>query len=162
MTRRREKHAITEEEQIARYAYLLGNVPASVADKAYAAAFSRLAGAERQDIVGQLRSVLPVAPPETASDDPEAFAVLMRDLHARNALVRIRGASTLAAEFVASPPIVAYFTAGAGSVTMDQQPSWVHELAGHETAPMNAGTMNHRRGAKFGEWYGPGGIAKRG
>lgn len=153
MKRRHAQHAISEDEQIGRYAYLLGTVPASVADRAYAAAFARLPAAQRQEIVGQLRSQLPVAPKEPASDDPEAFAALMRDLHARDALVRLSGAATFAAEFVASPPIVAYFTTAAGSVTMDQQPLWVHELAGHETAPIDGGQMQHRRGVNSGEWW---------
>ena len=51
---------ISEDEQIGRYAYLLGNVPASVADKAYAAAFARLPAAQRQELVGQLRAQVPV------------------------------------------------------------------------------------------------------
>ncbi|GAA3200176.1 hypothetical protein [Microbacterium terregens] len=154
MKRRHAEHAISEDERIARYAYVLGNVPASIADRAYAAAYTRLSAAQRREIVGQLRSELPVAPQEPASDDPNEFAVLMRDLHARNALVRIPGAAIIATEFVASPPIVAYFTTGAGSVTMDQQPPWVHDLAGHETAPIDGGRIHHRRGANSGEWYG--------
>lgn len=153
MKKRQAQRVIREDEQIARYAYVLGNVPASVADKAYAAAFTRLPAAQRQEIVGQLRAQLPVEPREPASDDPEAFAVLMRDLHARDALVRLRGAGTVAAEFVTSAPIVAYFTAGAGSVTIDQHPPWVHELAGHETAPVDGGRMHHRYGVNSGEWY---------
>lgn len=153
MKNRRAQRGISEDEQIARYAYVLGNVPASVADKAYAAAFTRLPVAQRQEIVGQLRAQLPVEPREAASDDPEAFGLLMRDLHARDALVRLRGASTVAAEFVTSAPIVAYFTAGAGSVTIDQHPPWVHELAGHETAPVDGGRMHHRKGVNSGEWY---------
>ena len=154
MKRRDAQHAISEDEQIGRYAYVLGNVPASVADKAYAAAFARLSPAQRQDIVGQLRSQLPVALLETASDDPEAFAVLMRDLRSRDALVRVSGVGAFAAEFAASPPIVAYFSAGAGSVSVDQQPLWVQQLAGHETAPIDAGRMQHRYGVNSGEWYG--------
>ena len=77
----------------------------------------------------------------------------MRDLHSRDALVRIRDASTVAAEFVASPPIVACFTVGAGSVTIDQQPPWLHELAEHETAPIDGGTVNHRKGVNSGVWF---------
>lgn len=153
MKRRHGQHAISEDEQIARYAYVLGNVPASVADRAYAAAFARLPAAQRQQIVGQLPSVSPVTAQEPASDDPEAFAVLMRDLRSRDALVRVSGVGAFAAEFVASPPIVAYFTAGAGSVTIDQQPLWVQELADHETAPIDAGRMHHRKGVNSGEWY---------
>jgi hypothetical protein len=143
--RLRAQHAISEDEQIGRYAYALGNVPASVADKAYAAAFARLSAAQRQEIVSQLHSQLPDVPEQPASDDPEAFAVFMRGLSSRDALVRVSGIGTFAAEFVASPPIVAYFTAGTGSVTIDQQPLWVQELAGHETAPIDAGRMHHRR-----------------
>ena len=56
MKRRHAQHAISEDEQIARYAYVLGNVPASVADKAYAAAYSRLSPSQRQDLVGRLGS----------------------------------------------------------------------------------------------------------
>ena len=76
----------------------------------------------------------------------------MRDLHSRDALVRVSGVGAFAAEFVASPPIVAYFTAGAGSVTIDQQPLWVQELAGHETAPIDAGRMDHRHGPNSLAW----------
>lgn len=143
--KRRHTHPITDDEQIARYAHLLGNVPTRVADKAYAAAFTRLTAAQRREIVGQLRSHMPVAPPEDVSEDAEAFAVLMRDLHARVAVVGIRHAGALAREFIASPPIIAYFTAGAGSVSIDQQPPWVHELAGHVTAPIDAGRQDHPR-----------------
>ena len=155
MKRRHAQHAISEDEQIGRYAYVLGNVPASVADKAYAAAFARLSATQRQEILGQLRSQLPVAPQVPASDDPEAFAVLMRDLRSRDALVRVSGVGTFAAEFVASPPIVAYFTAGVGSVTIDQQPLWVQELAGHEAALNDAGRMNHGHQGLMTGWSGP-------
>ena len=154
MKRRHTQRAISEDEQIARYAYVLGNVPASVADKAYAAAFARFSPEQRETIVGALRSQLPVAPQDAASDDPETFAVLMRDLQSRVALVQIRDAGAVAAAFVASPPIVAYFTSGAGSVTIDQHPPWVHELAGHETAPIDGGRSHHRPGVNTGEWYG--------
>lgn len=153
MKRRHEQHALSEEEQIARYAYVLGNVPASVADRAYAAAFARLAAPQRQEFLSRLRSQLPDAPSEPTSDDPDAFALLMRDLHARDALVRTRGADVLAAEFVESPPIVAYFTTGAGSVAIDQQPLWLQELVGHETAPIDGGRTHHRHGVDSGGWY---------
>lgn len=152
MKRRHAQHAISEDEQIARYAYVLGNVPASVADKAYAAAYSRLSASQRQDIVGQLASQLPFAPQEAASVDPEAFAVLMRDLRSRDAFVRLEGAGAFAAVFVASPPIAAYFTIGAGSVSIDQQPPWIHELAGHETAPIDSGRSHHSKGVESGMW----------
>ncbi len=139
MKRRNAKHLISEDEQIARYAYVLGNVPAAIADKAYSGAFQRLAAPQRERLMHGLHEQLPAGRQETASDDPEAFATLMRNLHARHALVTAPGAAALAAAFVTSPPIVAYFTTGAGSVAIDQHPPWLHELAGHETAPIDAG-----------------------
>lgn len=144
MKRRQASHPISEEEQIARYAYVLGNVPRAVADRAYASAFTRLSAAEQIEIVCQLRSELPVEPQEPASDDPHAFAMLMRNLHARIAVVRLPLAGRLAAEFVESPSIVAYFTTGAGSVTMEQQPPWIHAMAGHVTAPIDGGRLHQR------------------
>ena len=147
---RHSQHELSEDEQIARYAYVLGNVPAVLADRAYAAAFQRLAAAQRQEIVNELRKQLPAGSQEADPDDPEAFAELMRDLHARHAIVTVPGAAALAAAFVTSPPIVAYFTSGAGSVSIDQQPPWLHELAGHETAPIDGGRISHYRGPDLG------------
>lgn len=143
---KRRRNAISDEEKIARYAHVLGNVPASVADRAYAFAFGRLSGSQREGLVDEMTPELPVAPRAEASVDPEAFALLMRDLSARVALVHARGAAALTAEFVVSPPIVAYFTTGTGSVSIDEQPPWLQELANHETAPLDAGRMHHRRG----------------
>jgi len=151
--KRHAARAISDDEQIARYAYILGNVPRSVADRAYAAAFAQLGPDQRHELVAQLRAELPAEPEGAASDDPEAFARLMRGLPARDALVRIHDAAVLAAAFVTSPPVVSYFTTGTGSVTMDQQPPWVHQLAGHETAPVDGGRMHHRHGVNSGEWY---------
>jgi hypothetical protein len=96
--------------------------------------------------VSELRKQLPAGSQEEVLDDPEAFATLMRDLHARHAVVTVPGAAALAAAFVASPPIVVYFTSGAGSVSIDQQPPWLHELAGHETAPIDGGRISHHKG----------------
>jgi hypothetical protein len=144
--RRHAELALTSEEHIARYAYVLGNVPATVADKAYTAAFARLSATQQEEVAGQLMAELPDMPTEMASLDPDSFASLMRDLLSRSALVRIRDGAVVAAAFVASPAVVAYFTTGGGSVTIDQQPPWIHQLAGHETAPVDAGRTHHRPG----------------
>lgn len=155
MKRRHAAHPLSDEEQMARYAYVLGNVPASIADRAYAAAFARLPTARREELVDELRARMPDQPERSAPGDPDAFAMFMRDLHARDAVVSVPGAAELAAGFVESPAIVAYFTTGAGSVTMDQQPPWVHEMAGHDTAPLDGGTMHHRKGVDSGGvWMG--------
>ena len=152
MKMRHGQHVVSEDEQIGRYAYALGNVPASVADKAYAAAFARLSMAQRQEILDQLRAKLPVARQITGSYDPEAFAVLMRDLYAREALVRV----TVSAPSRQSSPraLRSWPTsrAGAGSVTVDHQPLWVQKLAGHETAPIDAGRRDRRHEPNFLAW----------
>lgn len=140
MKRLRAKQIISEDEQIARYAYVLGNVPAVIADRGYVAAFQRLATPQRERLMKWLREQLPAGMQDLPTlDDPESFAILMRNLHARHALATAPGAAALAAGFVTSPPLVTYFTTGAGSVAIDQHPPWLHELAGHETAPKDAG-----------------------
>lgn len=153
MKKQRAPRPISHDEQMARYAYVLGNVPASVADKAFAAAFAQLAEAQRRVVLDQLRSQLPDQAEAATDLDAESFAENMRDLHWRSALARIESAHVIAAEFVRSRPAIDYFRVGAGSVTMDHQPPWVHDLAGHETAPLDGGTMHHRQGMNQGEWY---------
>lgn len=153
MKKHRTRRSISSDEQLARYAYVLGNVPASVADKAYAAAYAQMSAAQRDALLGELRSQLPDGPDAASPVDAQAFAAHMRDLHWRSALVGVDSAHILADEFVHSPPIVAYFTVGAGSVTIDQHPPWIHEMAGHETAPIDSGRMHHRQGVNSGEWY---------
>ena len=146
MKRRHAHDAISAEERIARYAYVLGTVPVSVADRAYAAAFAPLSPEQREDVLSQLQAELAGVREVPASADPVEFAVLMRDLLLRDAIVRTRDCDALADAFVHSPPVVAYFTSGTGSLAMDHQPPWIHELAGHETAPIDAGRKNHRPG----------------
>lgn len=153
MKSRKGQRAISADERLARYAYLLGNVPTSVADRAYAAAFSRLSDLQRENLLDELCGLLPVVRIRPASDAPEAFAALMHDLFARDALVRVSGADALAEAFIVSGPIAAYFTAGAGSVMIEHEPLWVQELVGHETAPIDSGRMHHGPGVISGERY---------
>lgn len=153
MLRKNARKAIDEDEQIARYAYVLGTIPDSVADRAYASAFSRLPPDDRLDIVRQLHAQMPGAEGDVLCESPEAFARLMRSLHARYAFVGVSGAARLAVEFVASPPTVAYFTVGLGSVSIDQHPPWIHDLARHETAPLQAGMLPPREGLNVGGWF---------
>jgi hypothetical protein len=80
--RRHAQHAISEDDQIGRYAYALGHVPANIADRAYASAFARLPWMHRQEILSELGSQLEVEHQGPLSDDPEAFAAVMRDLRA--------------------------------------------------------------------------------
>lgn len=139
VVRRHTKHGVSDDEQIARYAYVLGNVPAALADRAYAAAFERLSEAQQELIMNGVREQLSPGVQDAGRGDSESFVMLMRNLHARHALVTAPGAAALAAAFWASRPIVAYFTTGAGSVAIDERPLWLQELVGHETAPIDAG-----------------------
>lgn len=151
MRKHRAASPISADELLWRYAYVLGNVPTSIADKAYAAAYGRMPPAERERLVDELLAMLSGTDAAPAAADPEAFALFMRNLAARDAFVRAPSAGILAAAFITSAPVVAYFTTGIGSVSIDQHPPWIHELAGHETAPIDAGG-NHPKGVTFGPW----------
>src|SRR6478735_2794062 len=82
----RTRQSISSDEQLARYAYVLGNVPASVADKAYAAAFAQLSDRQREVLLGELRAQVPDGADPASKVHPEDFALCMRDLHWRSAL----------------------------------------------------------------------------
>lgn len=58
-------------------------------------------------------------------------------------------AGFVAARFVDSVPVAAYFTVGVGSVSIDDQPPWVSELAHHESVPKDAGTTSHQPQPEF-------------
>lgn len=154
MSRRHSRHGISEDELIERYAYVLGNVPTSVADKAYATALLRLSPEQRDELVDELRANVPDAPEAAACVVPDGFAALMRDLRARDALVRSRHLAPIAAGFISSPATAAYFISGVGSVDIDKHPAWLQELAGHVSAPVDGGRVNHRKGVNSGVWFG--------
>ena len=74
MKKPRQARPISHDEQIARYAYVLGNVPASVADKAFAAAFAQLSEAQRRVVLDELRAQVPAQAAAPTDPDPESFA----------------------------------------------------------------------------------------
>lgn len=149
--RRPLSRALSEDERIARYAHILGELPSSIADRAYAEAFAGLPVAARRELAKELRAQLPSEVQSADPRDPDEFALLMRNLHARVALVTCRDAGALAVGFVTSRATAAYYRSGAGSLSIDRQPPWVHALAEHETAPIDAGGAHHSRGAISGE-----------
>ncbi|MDZ8172605.1 hypothetical protein [Microbacterium xanthum] len=92
--RRSPRRAISEEEQIARYVYLLGSLPSSVIEKAHADAFRDLPPETRREMFDRLRPFM--ADGERA--DPESgdlLAVLVRRAEERRA--RRAGAAEVAA-----------------------------------------------------------------
>ena len=165
---RRKPRPVPEEEQTARYVYLLDALPSSVIERAHAAAFGELSQEQRQELLGILRPFLSDAEDAAASEDPDALARLVgraeqrrvdaneadpSDAYPRDAIIRSGIGTIVASRFVLSGAVAKYFTAGAGSVTIDEQPPWVGELIDHESAPVDGGTMHHRRGVNSGVWF---------
>ncbi|WP_127820404.1 hypothetical protein [Microbacterium sp. CPCC 204701] len=77
--RRREPYrAVTDEERIARYVYLLGTLPASVIESAHAAAFKDLPPQRRRGMFEQLRPFMAESERDAAAEDPTVLARLVR------------------------------------------------------------------------------------
>jgi hypothetical protein len=150
---RRPADAVRKDEQIARYLYLLNLLPRTVIDRAHTLAFAELSSAQRREVLESLSPLLPDIERHAASDDPETLAALVRDPESQDALVHAGIAAAVAVPFVLSSPVAGYFSVGVGSVDIDRQPLWVQELADHDANPIDAGTINHRRGANLGHWY---------
>lgn len=151
--RNRGTRSVSEREQIARYLFLLDNLPRRIIDRAHAAAFAELSAEQRKNVLDSLSPLLPVPERYAASDDPETLAALVRDPGSIDALVHTGIAGAVAAPFVMSAAVAGYFAVGVGSVDIDRQPLWVQELVEHDSNPIDAGTVNHRRGVNFGHWY---------
>jgi hypothetical protein len=107
---------------------------------------------QRTELLDRLRPVVPDADHDAIAEDPGALAMLVRDAEPRDAMMGTALAGVIAARFLQSTPVVAYFTDGAGSVTIDEQPQWVSELAHHESVPIDAGTKSHQSGIDFRPW----------
>ena len=157
--RRNPYGAVTEEEQIARYVYLLNTLPASVIESAHASAFKDLSVAQRREMFDQLRPFMSDDERSAASDDPHVLARLVRRAEERRtaraatqsgpdaeaeASVRTTTAtadpaytdpravmmqtgvmSLVAYQFLLTSSVSAYFTVGAGSLMIGDQPGWV-------------------------------------
>ncbi|MGH7290504.1 MAG: hypothetical protein ACREJT_04790 [Myxococcota bacterium] len=142
-----------EDEWITRYGYLLSVLPQPVADRAHVEAFGELSSTQREGLLEEVAPVLPDWGRAATSDDPEALATLMRDVLPRDAMVHSAIGGEVARRVIGSAPVRAYFAVGVGSVTIDQQPLWVQELIHHESNPIDAGTMHHRKGVNSGHWF---------
>lgn len=150
--------AATEEEQIARYVYLLNTLPASVIESAHATAFKDLSADQRREMFQQLRPFMSDAERAETADDPRLLAKLVRRAEERRAMRAEAGApgaeaeasvrtatatadpnyvdpravltqtgvmSLVAYQFLLTSSVSAYFTVGAGSLTIGDQPGWV-------------------------------------
>lgn len=167
--RRRRKPpyaALTDEERIARYVYLLNTLPASVIESAHASAFKELPPERRREMFEQLRPFMSDAERDAASDDPTVLARLMRRAEERRAaraggtdappsaktatgtaepltdprdLLRDTGVMTVVAlHFMSAQAVNSYFLFGAGSLTIGSEPAWVGDMVDPGTAGLDA------------------------
>ncbi len=148
--RKRRYAALSDEERIGRYVYLLNTLPASVIEKAHASAFSDVPAERRREMFEQLRPFLSDAEQDAASDDPTVLARLVRRAEERRAeraqrageaeagdardevdpraLLTSSGvAAVVSQNFLLSAVVITYFSAGAGSLAIASEPGWVGE-----------------------------------
>jgi hypothetical protein len=144
--------AVSEAVLVARYLHLVELLPGSVILKAHHAAFTDLSMEQRTELAAALKTVGQESEHPDIADDPATLATLVGDAAPRDAMMRTELAGVVAPLFIHSAPVAAYFTVGVGSVTIDEQPPWVSELAHHESAPVDAGNVNHHAGIDFKIW----------
>ncbi|HYI52168.1 MAG TPA: hypothetical protein VEX42_11415 [Microbacterium sp.] len=181
--------AATEEEQIARYVYLLNTLPASVIQSAHAAAFKDLPVERRREMFEQLRPFMSDAERSASPEDPHVLAALVRRAEERRAARTAAGAQPDAAaeasvrtatataddsyvdprtmmmqtgvmalvayQFMTTSAITAYFTVGAGSLAIGDQPGWVGDTFDPGSNGIDAGVGGYDGG---GGGYDGGGF----
>jgi hypothetical protein len=176
--------AVTEEEQISRYVYLLNTLPASVIESAHASAFADVPVARRREMFEQLRPFMSEAERNASPEDPSVLAKLVRraeerrveraashggpDAEAeasvrtstavadRNAFVDSRDVmaqtgvlAIVAYQFVATTSVMSYFTVGAGSLIVGDQPGWVGDMVSPGGTGIDAGGSGGYDGGGF-------------
>lgn len=155
--RRAEPYAaVTDEERISRYLYLLGTLPPSVVENAHKTAFAELSPEKRREMFEQLRPFMSEEE-QRAAPEPSLLARVMGRAQANGSTSTTvlereeRDAGTrpdredqplgflfrdpvliglVAYQFLASQSLVSYFTVGAGSIGIADQPGWVGEMGG--------------------------------
>ena len=70
--------ALTDEERISRYVYLLNTLPAPVIESAHAKAFEDVPPERRREMFEQLKPFMSESEQAAASDDPTVLARLVR------------------------------------------------------------------------------------
>jgi len=146
--------AISDEERMSRYLYLLSTLPAPVIERAHEAAFKDLPLARRQEMFEQLRPFMSEEEKQQAAE-PELLARLLRRAEERRAESAAASASggnrdtagagpelaaaqlltqsgvmpLVAYHFLTSAAVYSYFTVGAGSLALAGEPGWVNDIA---------------------------------
>jgi len=170
-SRRRQREpyaAVTEEERMARYVYLLATLPPTVIQRAHEAAFGRLPLERRQEMFEKLRPFMSererVRDPQPAllasvlqrlaitdrSRERNGIAVAEDDRGAEGSAGRPERPggwpfddplliALVAGHFLTSATLVSYFSVGAGSLALAGEPAWVGEIAGVPSDGVGAG-----------------------
>jgi hypothetical protein len=172
--RKRRYAALTDEERMGRYVYLLNTLPASVIEKAHAAAFRDVPADRRRAMFEQLRPFLSDAEQDAAADDPTVLARLFRraeerraqraqdagsgadrdardDIDPRTLLTSSGVAAVVSQNFLLSAVVVTYFSSGAGSLAIASEPAWVGDT-------YDPGTSSAFDGGGFAGDHGGGGF----
>lgn len=156
--RKKPYEAVTEEERISRYVYLLNTLPASVIESAHASAFKDLPPEKRREMFDELRPFMADDERETASDDPKFLAKLMRRaedrrkqradggtsddsgrvateirdpldaIDPRDILMKTGVMPIVAMNVLVSQTVASYFLVGAGALNAGYEPEWVGAL----------------------------------
>ncbi len=92
--------ALSEEERIARYVYLLNTLPAAVIESAHAKAFADLPPERRREMFEQLKPFMSETERAAASDDPTVLARLVRRAEEHRAQRAAAGGTDAAASVV--------------------------------------------------------------
>lgn len=137
--RGRKGDSISPEEQSARYGFLLDELPRSVIRSAHAEAFAALSPAQRRELLALVSASLAEDARDAACDEPDVLAALVEGTDMTTSML----AGVIASAFIVSGPVQAYYTTGAGSVVIDEQPPWVTELVHHQSALIDAGKGRH-------------------
>jgi uncharacterized membrane protein YgcG len=182
--------AATEEEQIARYVYLLNTLPASVIESAHATAFKKLPAAQRREMFEQLRPFMSEAERTASPEDPTVLATLMRRAEQRKAeraaakdgpdaeaeasvrtttatadstyvdprsvMMQSGAMGIVAYQFLMTSAVYSYFTFGAGSLTIGDQPGWVGDAFDPSSGAIDAAGYGGYDGGAGGGYDGGG------
>lgn len=150
--------AVTDEERIARYVYLLNTLPSSVIERAHESAFKDLPVEKRREMFDRLRPFMTDAERVEKAEPALLARVLGRTAGSaatsRAVLDRAEADTAprreptpderrwmlpfedpilvglIAVHFMASPSVVSYFTVGAGSLGLEGEPAWVGDIGG--------------------------------
>lgn len=137
--------AVSEDENVSRYVYLVDTLPAAVIESAHVAALEDLSPEKRRELSDLLSSSMTDEERSGAPADPATLAAVIRRLDTQraeqgetdaaasvsvpnDARAAMRDAGVLglvAAGVLAAHSVSAYFTTGAGSLTIADEPEWV-------------------------------------